>query len=99
MQIVDYKPACREAFRTLNEEWISTWFKMEEADHKALDDPKGYILNKGGRILVALYEGEPVGVCALIKMKDLSSMTLNSPRWRCLRMHRVKILAGCWGMR
>ncbi len=70
VQIVDYKPAYREAFRTLNEEWISTWFKMEEADHKALDDPKGYILNKGGHILVALYEGEPVGVCALIKMKD-----------------------------
>lgn len=70
VQIVDYKPAYREAFRNLNEEWISTWFKMEEADHKALDDPKGYILNKGGHILVALYEGEPVGVCALIKMKD-----------------------------
>ncbi|WP_343306287.1 bifunctional helix-turn-helix transcriptional regulator/GNAT family N-acetyltransferase [Chitinophaga niabensis] len=70
VQIVDYKPAYREAFRTLNEEWISTWFKMEEADHKALDDPKGYILNKGGHILVALYEGAPVGVCALIKMKD-----------------------------
>ncbi|SIO01863.1 bifunctional helix-turn-helix transcriptional regulator/GNAT family N-acetyltransferase [Chitinophaga niabensis] len=70
VQIVDYKPAYREAFRALNEEWISTWFKMEEADHKALDDPRGYILNKGGHILVALYEGEPVGVCALIKMKD-----------------------------
>lgn len=70
VQIVDYKPAYREAFRALNEEWISTWFKMEEADYKALDDPKGYILNKGGHILVALYEGEPVGVCALIKMKD-----------------------------
>jgi DNA-binding MarR family transcriptional regulator/predicted GNAT family N-acyltransferase len=70
VQIVDYKSAYREAFRTLNEEWISTWFKMEEADYKALDDPKGYILNKGGHILVALYEGEPVGVCALIKMKD-----------------------------
>jgi len=70
VQIVDYKPAYREAFKALNEEWISTWFKMEEADHKALDDPKGYILNKGGHILVALYEGEPVGVCALIKMKD-----------------------------
>ena len=70
VQIVDYKPAYREAFRTLNEEWISTWFKMEEADYKALDDPKGYILNKGGHILVAIYEGEAVGVCALIRMKD-----------------------------
>lgn len=70
VQIVNYKPAYQQVFRALNEEWISTWFKMEEADYKALDDPKGYILNNGGHILVALYEGEPVGVCALIKMKD-----------------------------
>lgn len=70
VQIVDYKPVYQQAFRALNEEWISTWFKMEEADYKALDDPKGYILKNGGHIVVALYEGEPVGVCALIKMKD-----------------------------
>ena len=43
---------------------------MEESDFKALDDPEGYILNKGGKILVALYNGEPLGVCALIKMDD-----------------------------
>lgn len=70
VKIVNYKPAYQQVFRALNEEWISTWFKMEEADYKALDDPKGYILNNGGHILVALYDDEPVGVCALIKMKD-----------------------------
>jgi GNAT superfamily N-acetyltransferase len=43
---------------------------MEPADHKALNDPEGYILQKGGHILVALYNNEPVGVCALIKMDD-----------------------------
>ena len=43
---------------------------MEEADYKALDNPKGYILDKGGYILVALYDGQPAGVCALIKMND-----------------------------
>lgn len=41
---------------------------MEEADYKALDHPKEYILDKGGAILVALYKDEPVGVCALCKM-------------------------------
>jgi DNA-binding MarR family transcriptional regulator/predicted GNAT family N-acyltransferase len=70
VQIVDYAPQYRKAFRDLNEEWISKYFVMEEADYKALDNPEGYILNKGGAILVALYEGEPVGVCALIKMED-----------------------------
>lgn len=70
VKIVDYKPAYQQAFKALNEEWISTWFKIEAADSKALDNPKGYILDKGGHILVALYNNEPVGVCALIKMDD-----------------------------
>lgn len=70
VQIVDYQPSYQKAFRNLNQEWISTYFKMEESDFKALDDPEGYILNRGGKILVALYENEPLGVCALIKMDD-----------------------------
>ncbi|RAJ80028.1 DNA-binding MarR family transcriptional regulator [Chitinophaga dinghuensis] len=70
VRIVPYTPAYQKAFRDLNEEWISHWFKMEEADYKALDNPQGYILDKGGHILVALLHGQPVGVCALIKMKD-----------------------------
>ena len=68
VQIVDYKPKYAKAFKALNEEWISAYFKMEEADHKALDNPETYILKRGGAIIVALYNGEPVGVCALIKM-------------------------------
>ncbi|RYJ38206.1 Transcriptional regulator, MarR family [Flavobacterium anhuiense] len=70
VKIVDYKPEYQEAFRALNVEWISTYFEMEEADYKALDNPEDYILKKGGKILVALYENEPVGVCALIKMNN-----------------------------
>jgi len=70
VQIVPYSAMYQSAFKALNEEWISTYFEMEEADHKALDNPEDYILNKGGKILVALYQGEPVGVCALIKMEN-----------------------------
>ena len=70
VKIVDYQPAHQQAFRKLNEEWITRWFKMEEADYKALDNPKGYILDNGGYILVALFDGQPAGVCALIKMND-----------------------------
>jgi DNA-binding MarR family transcriptional regulator len=70
VQIVAYTPAYKQAFRDLNVEWISTYFAMEEADYKALDNPEGYILDNGGYIFVALYEGEPAGVCALVKMDD-----------------------------
>jgi DNA-binding MarR family transcriptional regulator len=70
VSIVEYTPQYQQAFHDLNEAWIQRYFKMEPTDYKSLDDPEGYILNKGGYILVALYEGEPVGVCALIKMND-----------------------------
>lgn len=83
VEIVDYNSKYRQAFRDLNEEWIKSYFKMEETDYKALDDPEGYILDKGGHILVALYKKEPAGVCALIKMNDeqydyeMSKMAVN----------------------
>jgi DNA-binding MarR family transcriptional regulator/N-acetylglutamate synthase-like GNAT family acetyltransferase len=70
VQIVPYSEQYQTAFKALNEQWISTYFEIEEADSKALDNPQSYILDKGGKILVALYNGQPVGVCALIKMND-----------------------------
>jgi DNA-binding MarR family transcriptional regulator/GNAT superfamily N-acetyltransferase len=68
--IVDYQPKYKTAFKALNEEWIARWFKLEPADHKSLDHPEENILKKGGHIFVALYNDEPVGVCALVKMDD-----------------------------
>jgi DNA-binding MarR family transcriptional regulator/GNAT superfamily N-acetyltransferase len=70
VKIVPYQPKYQYDFKKLNEEWISRYFKMEKTDRKALDNPKGYILDKGGHILMALYNGEAAGVCALIKMDD-----------------------------
>jgi len=70
VKIIDYTPEYKTAFKALNEEWISTYFTMEESDYKALDHPEEYILNKGGHIMVALYDNEVAGVCALIKMND-----------------------------
>jgi GNAT superfamily N-acetyltransferase len=70
VEIVDYTSKYKEVFKALNVEWISTYFKMEEADYKALDHADDYIINNGGYILVALLNEEPVGVCALIKMND-----------------------------
>lgn len=70
VEIVDYQPQYKQAFKDLNEEWITAYFKMEASDYKALDHPEEYILNKGGYILIALNHGEPVGACALIKMEN-----------------------------
>lgn len=70
VQILAYESKYQAAFKSLNEAWISSWFEMEAADYKALDYPEAYIIDKGGKIFVAIYENEPVGVCALIKMED-----------------------------
>lgn len=70
VRIVDYTSEYKTAFKTLNEEWISEYFELEDTDRKALDNPEGNILQKGGKILVALYHDQPVGVCALIKSSN-----------------------------
>lgn len=68
VQVVGYQHEYKTAFKALNEAWITQYFRMEETDHKSLDNPEGYILDKGGYILFAIYKGQPVGTCALIKM-------------------------------
>jgi DNA-binding MarR family transcriptional regulator/N-acetylglutamate synthase-like GNAT family acetyltransferase len=70
VQIIAYTPQYQGIFKQLNEEWITRHFKMEEADYKSLDHPKEYILDNGGHILIALYKGEAVGTCALIKSEN-----------------------------
>lgn len=86
VKIVPYNNAYKEIFKSLNEEWISKYFVMEKEDYKALDHPEEYILNPGGKIMVALYDGEPLGVCALIKMNDpdydyeLAKMGVSPPK-------------------
>jgi DNA-binding MarR family transcriptional regulator/GNAT superfamily N-acetyltransferase len=72
VRIVEYTPAYKAAFKQLNEEWITRYFKMEEADHHSLDHPQEYIIDKGGYIAMALYEGEAVGACALIPMPGVA---------------------------
>lgn len=70
VEIVLYDNSYQQAFKKLNQDWITTYFKMEEADFKSLDHPKEYILDKGGFIFIALYEGRAIGTCALIKMDN-----------------------------
>ncbi|WP_298475674.1 helix-turn-helix domain-containing GNAT family N-acetyltransferase [uncultured Maribacter sp.] len=68
IDIVAYSSIYKSDFKKLNEEWILKYFKIEDADKKALDNPETYILNRGGKILVALDNREVLGVCALLKM-------------------------------
>jgi DNA-binding MarR family transcriptional regulator/N-acetylglutamate synthase-like GNAT family acetyltransferase len=68
VQVLDYTSQYQSDFKRLNAEWIERYFKLEEADLKALDHPDEYIIQRGGRILLAQHEGQIVGTCALIRM-------------------------------
>ena len=70
MQIVDFRSELVGAFRTLNEAWITTLFAIEPRDEVVLGDPEGQIVAKGGRVLFALADGEAVGCCALMALRD-----------------------------
>ena len=79
------------AFRTLNEEWITRYFVLEQKDIETLGDPQTTILNKGGHIFMVFADGEPVGCVALIPMQhgvyELSKMAV-APSMRGLGIGR-----------
>ena len=54
-------PADAEAFRTLNEAWISRFFTLEDEDRKLLGDPVGQIVDQGGAVFVARLGDAVVG--------------------------------------
>lgn len=70
MEIVEFEPAHAEAFRVLNEAWISKHFVIEPKDQEVLNDPQGKIVDKGGRVFMALKDGVAVGCVALLQMDD-----------------------------
>ena len=70
MEIVEFEPHHAQAFKALNEAWISKYFVLEAKDREVLDDPQGKILAKGGRIFMAMDDGVAVGCAALLKMPD-----------------------------
>lgn len=69
IKIIDFSAKHSTLFRELNEAWITEHFELEESDQKMLNDPKGYILDQGGVILIAEMDDRVVGTCALIKME------------------------------
>jgi putative acetyltransferase len=58
------------AFRSLNEQWIKQYFKVEVKDEAMFADPWKTILERGGQILFAIAGGRSVGCCALLPMDD-----------------------------
>jgi DNA-binding MarR family transcriptional regulator/predicted GNAT family N-acyltransferase len=70
VQIIDYQSIHRDSFKNLNVAWIEKFFKIEPSDLAQLENPEGYIIEKGGWVLLAQIGDEIVGTAALVKDSD-----------------------------
>ncbi|NJO25410.1 MAG: GNAT family N-acetyltransferase [Bacteroidia bacterium] len=68
--ILDYRPEHQPYFEKFNREWIEQMFTMEPVDEWVLTNPDKAILEPGGAILMAAYDGNMAGTVALRKVDD-----------------------------
>lgn len=70
VEIIPFTTALTEPIKTLNIEWLKKYFKVEPKDEVVLSNPQGEIIDKGGMIFYAKYNGEIIGTVSLIKIDD-----------------------------
>jgi len=68
--IREFEPGDEVCFQQLNQEWIERYFRVEPKEALILADPKGTILDSGGKIFFAVVDDRCVGCCALRRMTD-----------------------------
>lgn len=69
IELVPYAPKFATAFQSLNEEWLTEYFKIEPADRDMLQHPQK-ILDEGGSIFFAIQQQEAIGTFALLCKGD-----------------------------
>lgn len=70
IDIIDYRKEHQPFFEKFNRDWIEKYFWLEDVDKYVLQHPEEAILQKGGAILMATYNGEVAGTVALKKIND-----------------------------
>jgi GNAT superfamily N-acetyltransferase len=70
VEIIEYEDRYHEDFRSMNIEWLDHYNLTEPPDLEVLNDPRKTILEKGGVIYLARYEGQIAGSAALIREHD-----------------------------
>jgi ribosomal protein S18 acetylase RimI-like enzyme len=68
IRILEYLPCHQEFFERLNRSWIEKHFRREPVDRFILSDPQKAVLDMGGAILIATWNGTPAGTVALKKI-------------------------------
>jgi ribosomal protein S18 acetylase RimI-like enzyme len=72
IKIVDYRPEHQPYFEKFNRAWIEEMFEMEPMDEWVLTNPDKAILEPGGAILMAEYNGVVAGTVGLRKADEYS---------------------------
>lgn len=65
VKIIVYQASHQKYFESLNRSWIEKFFWMEPIDVAVLQNPDTHILQKGGQIFMAEYDGQVIGTVAL----------------------------------
>ena len=68
--IIPFSDELKEPIKTLNEEWLKRYFKIEPKDEQVLTNPQKYIIEPGGMIFYAQYNNKIVGTVSLIKINE-----------------------------
>ena len=70
IDIRQFQSGDADAFRRLNEEWITRYFRIEPKEKLVLADPQKVILDSGGRIFFATAGERCIGCCGLIRLNE-----------------------------
>ena len=90
--IIDlFKEEYKLDFQALNLQWIKKYFRVEEEDRKILENPKSYVIDKGGQIFFAINDGKAIGTAAMVLVEEsifeLSKMAVD-PNYQGLGIGR-----------
>jgi len=76
IEILEFTKDLAKYFKSINTEWISEMFVLEQSDHEILNDPQSVILDQGGMVYFAKHPTFGIiGTCALLR-KDSDSYEL-----------------------
>lgn len=67
VEIIAYDRRFADDFKRLNVEWLEKYFYVEAIDDQVLSNPEEKIINPGGQIFFAQYNGEIIGTGALLQ--------------------------------
>ena len=90
--IIDlFKEEYKSDFKALNLQWIKKYFRVEEEDRKILENPKSYVIDRGGQIFFAINDGKAIGTAAMVLVEEsifeLSKMAVD-PNYQGLGIGR-----------